>query len=255
MRAMEERIPVKIKLKSRQTLGYQMWAGLLPTDMSSVLRNLYLDEPDDFDLDLFEREHFDPEFFPQETDEALDSVLDLEGTDIGLSLPETNEAFMTDDEEEEPEHDPIDKLKDILNQIRINLESETDDSEEFTYITTGFIGRGELDSGEKYTEVSFAENESLDGTLTVIRFFSGEKPKTVINHSGPVASVLECTEGRRYRNSYNTQFGPMEFAMYTRRCRGDIEYPTGGKLELDYFVEFKGLDAQRTRIELEVMHI
>jgi hypothetical protein len=47
----------------------------------------------------------------------------------------------------------------------------------------------------------------------------------------------------------------MEFAMYTRRCRGDIEYPTGGKLELDYFVEFKGLDAQRTRIELEVMHI
>ena len=246
-----ERKPVKIRLKSRQTLGYQVCKGLVPTDVSSVLRNLYSDDEEDFYPDLFEKEHYAPEYHPQETDEALDGVLDLEGIDIGQSLADGCEDELLD--EVEYGQDAVEQFRDVLEQIKRQLENEDDDTEEFSYITTGFIESGNLDSGEQYTEISFAENESLGGTLTNIRFFAGEKPSVEISHSGGVDSVLECVEKRRYRNSYRTPFGPMEFAMYTRRCRGKLEYPTGGRLELDYFVEIKGLDAQRTCIEIDVL--
>lgn len=208
---------------------------------------------------LHDENNIDPEDFPDEMSDALDEILRIEHEKYGS--PEcVTDPFAPDDEDDDSDDfdiDPnepipsVEQLNQKLDQLMrlLNADNEEDDGT-LIFETRGTIVNTIRD-GREVTEVTYTEDESMDGTETVIRF-DPKKPRSVtISHTGGVISTLVCDEGVRHITVYNTPLMPFEIAVYTKRCRG-ILTSFGGKIELDYMLELRGADLQRTIMTIEI---
>ena len=75
-----------------------------------------------------------------------------------------------------------------------------------------------------------------------------------IERSGTLMNTLICEKGRRHTSVYSSPMIPMplEACTYTRRCDTDLD-EEGGIIFLDYIIEIRGADVQRTTIRMNIV--
>ena len=66
-------------------------------------------------------------------------------------------------------------------------------------------------------------------------------------------NTLICEKGHRHTSVYASPMLPMplEACTYTRRCDVDLD-EEGGVVFLDYMIEIRGADVQRTTIRMDI---
>ena len=205
----------------------------------------------------------DPEDFPDEMSDALDEILHLEhikhGAPEDLIDPYAPAEEYDDDEDGDSDYgdedEPLSQIDELNRKIEefirlLSPESEDENDDALVFETRGVIGKCVRD-GREVIEVSYTEDDSMDGTETVVRFDPRKSRAVTITHTGGVISTLVCEEGVRHITVYKTPVMPFEIAVYTKKCRGFMS-PYGGRIELDYMLELRGADLQRTVMTIEV---
>jgi len=197
----------------------------------------------------------DPEDFPEEMDDALDEILLMEQKKFG-SPAYVNDPFAPvgedEDEEDEIEAEPLTPVEEFGKKLEMLAKMfALDEGEDDTMVfeTTGTIERCIRD-GNEVIELRYAEDASMDGTETVIRYDRKKPHSATVTHGGGVMSTLICDEGVRHISVYQTPVMPFEIALYTKKCKGFFSLD-GGVLELDYILELRGADLQRTVMTIE----
>ena len=203
----------------------------------------------------------DPEDFPDEMSDALDEILHMEHEKHGS--PETvNDPYAPPDEDDDddgddddfPNGDPLSAVERLNRNLELLMKmiadgDDGDDDDALVFETAGCVEKCIRD-GKAVTEIRYTEDESMDGTETVIRIDDSSPHCVAITHSGGVISTLICEEGVRHITVYKTPIMPFEIAVYTKKCRTDIT-SCGGIIELDYILELRGADLQRTVMTIE----
>lgn len=199
----------------------------------------------------------DPEDFPEEMSDALDEILTLENKKFGAPLmvndpyAPAEEDDMTDDYPDDDDDAPFtrEELKSRIDRLMQLLFPDEADSDAIIFETRGTIERCIRD-GRSVIEVKYIEDESMDDTETVVRFDPSRPRSALISHAGSVVSTLILEEGVRHITVYETPIMPFEIAVYTKKCRGGFTVD-GGTLSLDYLLELRGADLQRTVMTIE----
>lgn len=191
----------------------------------------------------------DPEDYPDEMSDALDEILELENKKFGSPI-EVNDPYAPayDDDDDDDDGDP-EEVKSKIERLMQLLFPDEDDCDTLIFETRGTLERCIRD-GRQVIEVKYTEDESMDDTETVIRFDPARPHSALINHAGGVVSTLILEEGVRHITVYETPIMPFEIAVYTKKCRGGFT-ADGGTLSLDYLLELRGADLQRTVMTIE----
>ena len=196
--------------------------------------------------------HADPEDYPDEMNDVVQDMLDR---DAGFSEGEIYDAsaesdFLDPDEENVSIEDIFEKLKELGDKL--GAQADEDDDDVLVFRTLGSMER-KVENGIEIIEISYAEEDSMDNTNTVIRC-DPTKPNSVsVMHSGSVMSALICEQGARHISAYQTPIMPFEVAVYTKKCEGGFTFDCGGSLELDYMVEIRGANMQRTQMTIDAV--
>lgn len=108
------------------------------------------------------------------------------------------------------------------------------------------------DDGHRVT-VSYREGalSGMENAKTTL-FFQKSSPHTVtMTRDGAVRTALLFEQGKCHICIYQTPLMPMEVAVKTRKVENTLE--ENGKLRLDYTVEIKGADPERTELTLTLL--
>lgn len=203
----------------------------------------------------------DPEDFPEEMLDALDEILRLEHERHGApemvidpyAPPETDEDDVSDGLDGEDDDISDDEVEDLNRKLELLLKlfaDPDDEDDSIIFETSGTIERC-VRTGRDVIEIKYVEDASMDGTDTVIRYDVNNPGYLTISHSGGVISTLICERGVRHISVYNTPIMPFEIAVYAKKCDGFMTLD-GGVLVLDYMLELRGADLQRTIMTIEV---
>ena len=143
------------------------------------------------------------------------------------------------------------RLEALVEQITADDEESEDDT--YVFRTLGKMRRTVDVNGSETIEIEYTENDSLENARTVIAFTPAQNDRVSIIHDGPVMSSLVCERGVRHISVYKTPVMPFEVAVYAKRCDADLTFERGGYLELDYLVELRGMDIQRTCMTIDAI--
>lgn len=159
------------------------------------------------------------------------------------------------DEEEEAAAEAADELYRRLEELVEQISADDKDAEDDTYIfrTLGKMRRTTDVNGNETIELEYTEDDSMENTRTVIAFTPSQNDRVSIIHDGPVMSSLVCERGVRHISVYKTPVMPFEVAVYAKRCDADLTFERGGYIELDYLVELRGMDIQRTCMTIDAI--
>ena len=99
-----------------------------------------------------------------------------------------------------------------------------------------------------------APGSDLGQTKSIIRMDRANPHCLSIERSGTLMTTLICEKGRRHTSVYSSPMIPMplEACTYTRRCDVDLD-EEGGVIFLDYIIEIRGADVQRTTIRMNAI--
>ncbi|MGN1346282.1 MAG: DUF1934 domain-containing protein [Eubacteriales bacterium] len=144
------------------------------------------------------------------------------------------------------------RLEELADRI---LSGDNGGDEEGTYVfkTLARMRRTADVDGCETIELEYTEDDSMENTRTVLAFTPSQNNRVSIIHNGPVMSSLVCERGVRHISAYTTPVMPFEVAVYAKKCDGTLTFDGGGSLELDYLVELRGMDVQRTRMTIDVI--
>lgn len=160
----------------------------------------------------------------------------------------------------------------IKKNINIHLTSHRDAPED-SFFDSLLYGDDEYDSDdedadgdgfiEMYTEgelyvnddrviIAYEETEltGMEGSQTQVRFERSTPELIVMMRSGTVNTILVFEEGKRHICTYKTEYMPFEICVYTKSVKNMIL--TDGTLELDYIVEIRGAQAERTHFLITI---
>ncbi len=160
------------------------------------------------------------------------------------------------DEVEADSEDAADELYHRLEELADMLGDDGgDDTEDDTFVfkTLAEMRVSKDAHGAEAIEISYIEDESMEDTRTLIVYTPSQNGRVSVIHSGAVMSSLICERGVRHISAYKTPVMPFEVAVYAKKCDGSINFETGGSLELDYLVELRGMDIQRTQMTIDVV--
>ena len=112
---------------------------------------------------------------------------------------------------------------------------------------------GSYSECEGRVELSYDETEvtGMEGSRTAVSFAKENSDIVSMIREGAVSTVLVFEEGKRHHCIYNTPIMPFEVCVYTRTVRNAIEGE--GILEMDYTVELRGAQAERTKFLMRVL--
>ncbi len=215
---------VRLTLTSRHILTRRLGPGM----------SMFGDEPDDGEFP----EGFSPDaianFDAPYEDEPYDEEYDVEAAEAAEAADELYR-----------------KLEELVEQIT----AEDEESEDDTYVfrTLGQMRRTTDVNGNETIEIEYTEDDSMENTRTVIAFTPSQNDRVSIIHDGPVMSSLVCERGVRHISVYKTPIMPFEVAVYAKRCDADLTFERGGYIELDYLVELRGMDIQRTCMTIDAI--
>ena len=237
---------VRLTLSSRHILPDQALAGRM---MSLFEKSGLPADPEDGGWD-----ENDPECWPDEMNDALAEISYMEGIPIpgeeqnGGDYDENSDDF--DDLPEEPPF--LDELRTKFEQFIEMLQGGEDEEDAYVFETMAFMTRERQPDGTDNLEISYQEDASLDNTVTSVLLNTGYPELVTICRTGDVISTLICEKGRRHISAYETPVAPFEMAVYTKSCTGNVTFDEGGTVELDYIVELRGMDVQRTKMKITV---
>ena len=101
--------------------------------------------------------------------------------------------------------------------------------------------------------ISYKESEltGMEGSSTSVSFHKSEPQTLSMLRDGAVKTALIFEQNKRHLCVYQTPIMPFEVCVYTRTVRNAIE--SEGVLEMDYTVEIRGAQAERTKFLMRVL--
>ena len=102
-------------------------------------------------------------------------------------------------------------------------------------------------------ELSYDETEvtGMEGSRTAISFSRESAGVVSMIREGAVSTVLIFEEGKRHHCVYHTPIMPFEVCVHTLKV--DNRLSEDGVLHLDYVVEIRGAQAERTKFKMEIL--
>ena len=99
----------------------------------------------------------------------------------------------------------------------------------------------------KYTE---SEISGMDGAVTEIFFFDDAPKIVMMERGGAFKTSFVFEGGKRHICVYETPIMPFEVSVQTKKVVNGIE--KDGNLRLEYTVELRGANAERTRFSMQL---
>ena len=199
---------------------------VLEPEKMGKFASLFADAPE------YDEDEIAPEDYPDEMNDALREIRAQNG--------EFEEEGIGD------EDDVLEALFRRVNEYAEKMKMEDDpDADAVKFCTEAELRVCE----DGVIEIEYSEDESMDDTVTVISYDPKTPDTVTILHNGSVMSSLICERRRRHISVYSTPIMPLEVAVYTRTLEGGFT-ADGGEMVLDYIVELRGMDVQRTVMKI-----
>ena len=120
----------------------------------------------------------------------------------------------------------------------------TEESDTYTFCTTAGM---KTECG--VVTITYEENT---GCTSEIIFDTGKPEMVTIHRTGGIMNTLVLEKGKRHISVYNTPIMPFETAVLAKKVDVNMTYEDGGDIALDYLVELRGMDLQRTEMKIHV---
>lgn len=101
-------------------------------------------------------------------------------------------------------------------------------------------------------QYSYDETEAtgMAGSTTTVSFREDRPGLVTMLREGAVSTALVFEEGERHHCVYQTPFMPFEICVHTLKVDNRLE--RDGVLNLDYIIEIRGAQAERTKFRMEI---
>ncbi len=172
----------------------------------------------------------------------------MSGTTMGM--PSADLSLF---EEEEEGIDMLDRLleeesEELLEEELLEEGTQpklpTEESDTYTFCTTAGM---KTECG--VVTITYEENT---GCTSEIIFDTGKPEMVTIHRTGGIMNTLVLEKGKRHISVYNTPIMPFETAVLAKKVDVNMTYEDGGDIALDYLVELRGMDLQRTEMKIHV---
>ena len=153
---------------------------------------------------------------------------------------------------EELEQDMVEQIEDMFRALFESTQPDEENSNRYVLTTEAVM---ESDAAEYRLKYNENPDNGFGDALTVLHI-SKSSPIIVIERSGTLMSTLCCEKGKRHMSNYTSPMMPMPFSVciYTRKCESTLT-ESGGVILLDYLVELRGADIQRTTMRINVSRV
>lgn len=140
----------------------------------------------------------------------------------------------------------LDDEIDMFDENELQIEDDEPDG------PIEMFSEGELYVTDARVIIAYDESEltGMEGSHTQVRFEMADPGLVTMMRSGSVNTILVFEEGKRHICSYQTQYMPFEICVFTKSVNNTLL--ENGKIELDYIVEIRGAQAERTQFTIEV---
>ncbi|MGN1408940.1 MAG: DUF1934 family protein [Eubacteriales bacterium] len=100
--------------------------------------------------------------------------------------------------------------------------------------------------------ISYAEGPDCAAEII---YDTGKPDMVTIHRSGGIMNTLVLEKGKRHISIYKTPIMPFEAASFAKNVESNLTFEDGGEITLDYLIELRGTDLQRTKmvIRAEIM--
>ena len=153
------------------------------------------------------------------------------------------------------------RIKSVRYEVEASLFSEANE-ESFRRVGEGASPEPEvieinsvglLENKDGRVELSYDETEvtGMEGSRTAVSFATDSAGIVSMIREGMVSTVLIFEEAKRHHCVYNTPMMPFEVCVHTLKV--DNRLSTDGVLHLDYIVEIRGAQAERTKFQMEIL--
>lgn len=170
------------------------------------------------------------------------------GTTMGM--PSADLSLFEDEEEGIDmldrllEEDEGELLEEELLEEGTQPKMPTEESDTYTFCTTAGM---KTECG--VVTITYEENT---GCTSEIIFDTGKPEMVTIHRTGGIMNTLVLEKGKRHISVYNTPIMPFETAVLAKKVDVNMTYEDGGDIALDYLVELRGMDLQRTEMKIHV---
>ena len=175
-------------------------------------------------------------------------IPDMSAFGMGMNMPSPDLSLF---EEEEEGLDMLGKLLEEEEEELLEEEIEeeqprlpTEESDTYTFCTTAGM---KTECG--VVTITYEENT---GCTSEIIFDTGKPEMVTIHRTGGIMNTLVLEKGKRHISVYNTPIMPFETAVLAKKVDVNMTYEDGGDIALDYLVELRGMDLQRTEMKIHV---
>ena len=180
-------------------------------------------------------------------------IPDMRVFGMSMGMPSADLSLF---EEEEEDLDMLGRLLEDENEEL--LENGLDE---------GFTDAGQpimpTEEGDTYTFCTTAGMKTECGVVTItyeentgckseIIFDTGKPGMVTIHRTGGIMNTIVLEKGKRHISVYNTPIMPFETAVLAKKVDVNMTYEDGGDIDLDYLVELRGMDLQRTEMKIHV---
>ena len=112
---------------------------------------------------------------------------------------------------------------------------------------------GVLKTENGRVEISYEETEAtgMGGSTTAISFLEADGDIVTMIREGAVSVALVFEEGKRHHCLYKTPFMPFQVCVHTMKV--DNRMLSDRYMDLDYIVEIRGAQAERTKFRMELL--
>ena len=150
------------------------------------------------------------------------------------------------------------KIRSVRYEVEASLFSEGNEELELTdlrvepeTVEINTLGLLRIDDGR--VEVSYQETEAtgMDGSTTAISFLEADSDIVTMIREGAVSTALVFEAGKRHHCLYKTPFMPFQVCVHTMKV--DNKMLSEKYLDLDYIVEIRGAQAERTKFRMELL--
>ena len=111
---------------------------------------------------------------------------------------------------------------------------------------------GELYITDERVIIAYDESEltGMEGSHTQVRFERANPELVTMMRNGSVNTILVFEANKRHICTYQTPYMPFEICVFTKSINNSLL--ENGKIELDYIVEIRGAQAERTQFKIEI---
>lgn len=100
--------------------------------------------------------------------------------------------------------------------------------------------------------IAYDESEltGMEGSSTQVRFDRANPGLITMLRNGSVNTILVFEKGKRHICTYQTEYMPFEICVFTTEVKNSLL--ECGRIDLDYIVEIRGAEAERTQFTIEI---